>query len=106
MFGLLKKLKKEKPMMYEMFGGWGNRIEWFDFQKRKITGWKQRRPVIGDLIKCPMESGNDGLFRVTSIEYMSDPRDMFFADTEPVGYLKDYKGEYMPESEVKVSFLV
>lgn len=97
--------KKEKPVMFEMFGGWGNRIEWRDFGKRTIRGWKQKSPKVGDLIKCPMASGRDGLFRVTSVEEPGDPRDMFYAETEPVGYLGDYEGEYIPESEVKVTFL-
>lgn len=97
--------KAEKPIMFEMFGGWGNRIQWEDFSKRTIVGWKQKTPRIGDLIRCPMQSGNDGLFRVTSVEESGDPADMFFAETEPAGYLDDYKGEYIPESEVKVAFL-
>ncbi len=97
--------KDGKPVMFEMFGGWGNRIEWQDFAKRTVRGWKQKTPKVGDLIKCPMQSGNDGLFRVTSVEQMSDPADMFFAETEPVGYLNDYKGDYTPESEIKVAFL-
>lgn len=98
--------KKEKPILYEMFGSWGNRIEWQDFQKREVRGWKQRRPVVGDLIGMPMQSGNDGVFRFTEVEYMEDPRDMFFGKLEGIGYLSDFKGEYIPESEVKVTFLV
>ena len=91
--------KKGKPVMYEMFGGWGNRIEWLNYNNGKIAGWKQRKPVIGDLIKCPMESGKDKLFRVINVKYMADPQDMFFADTEDAGYFEDYKEQYTPEEE-------
>ena len=91
--------------MFEMFGGWGDRIDWQNFTKRQIVGWKQVKPKVGDLIKCPMESGDDGLFRVTRVEHMHDPADMFFADTEPVSYLRDYKGKYTPEAKEKITFL-
>jgi len=101
-----KKLKRGKPIMYEMFGGWGNRIEWLDFAKREVQGWKQTRPKVGDLIRTPMKSGNDGVFCFTSVEYLDDPRDMFFGQLEAIGYLSDFRGEYTPESEVKVTFLV
>lgn len=97
--------KKRVPVIFEMFGGWGNRIQWQDLPKRTIVGWKQKDPIPGDLIRCPMESGRDGLFRVTSVEKPGDPADMFFAETEPAGYFDDFKGEYTPESEVKVAFL-
>jgi len=106
MQGLLKKLRKRKPVMYEMFGGWGNRIEWFDYQKRKVHGWKQSRPVVGDLIRMPMQSGSDAVFRFTGVEYCDDPRDMFYGQLEGIGYLSDFKDEYIPESEVRVTFLV
>jgi len=98
--------KKEKPIMYEMFGGWGNRIEWDNFQERTVRGWKQRRPVVGDLVKTPMASGADGVFRFVSVEYANDPSDMFYGQLEGLGYLSDFKEEYTPESEVKVTFLV
>lgn len=98
--------KNGKPVMYEMFGGWGNRIEWDDFHKRTVRGWKQRRPVVGDLLKTPMQSGNDGVFRFISVEYADDPRDLFYGKLEGDGYLSDFKGEYIPEKEVKVTFLV
>jgi hypothetical protein len=97
--------KNGKPVMYNMFGEWGNRIEWQDFKKRTVRGWKQRCPRVGDLIKCPMQSGSDGVFKITSVEEMTDPPDMFFAETEGVGYLDDLKEEYTPESEIKVTFL-
>lgn len=106
----LKRKPKVKPVMYEMGGGWGNRITWQDLPKRKIVGWKQRTPVVGDLIKCPMESGKDGLFRIISVDKKTDPPDMFFADTEPAGYFEDYKDEYITEKEeretrTKLTFL-
>ena len=105
---LLQKMRPAKatPTLYEMFGGWGNRIEWFDIANRKISGWKQRRPVVGDLIRCPMESGKSCLFKVISVNYMSDPADMFFAETKPIGYMEDYKGKYVLDAVRKSTFLV
>lgn len=87
---------KAKEEMLEITGkfycdwlhsGWGNRID-IDWETRKDieTGMDVRanghyRGVKeGDCILSRMQSGKIMKFIVMKIEYMSDPRDMFFAD--------------------------
>lgn len=105
----VEEVKEEKtvPVLYEMFGGWGDRIDWQEIGERTVHGWKQKRPVVGDLVKAPMASGKDGLFRFIEVTYMTDPPDMFFGKLEGIGYIDDFKGEYTPEAERKdrVTFL-
>ncbi len=96
--------KARIPVLYEMSGGWGDRIEWSTIGSR-VTGWKQRIPEVGDLISSPMQSGKTGLYRVTDVEQMLDPRDMFFADVEEAFYLDEYEGEYTLDKERKATFL-
>lgn len=65
--------------------GWGNRIGWSKYPT-DINGHLSRKPVAGDFIICQMKTGRNGVFKVTEVEYMRDPPDMFFATVEPLGY--------------------
>jgi hypothetical protein len=77
------------PKTYEIGGGWGNTIQWFNYDKRRVTGWKQCKPRAGDILESRMESGKTGVFKFVEVEHCSDPHDMFFATVEDIGY----KGE-------------
>lgn len=66
--------------------GWGNAINWFDFEKGKVVGFLSVIPSVGDELQCQMESGKIMRFRFDKIERMRDPRDMFFADMSIIGY--------------------
>lgn len=88
----------EKPWRYSLGGGWGDAINVIDWEKRKFVGWKPRSPQVGDYLFCKMESGKVGILRFKEVEYMRDPRDMFFATCEDVGF----EGECeLPEMEME-----
>ena len=71
--------------------GWGNRISWSYWEHRKINGHLPYKLKPGDEIRSRMQSGKIARFRVTEVEYCGDPKDMFFATVEDVGYLEDAK---------------
>lgn len=63
-------------------GTWGDKVEWFHVGTRRVTGWKDERPIVGDILKSPMASGRVGIFVFTDVELMRDPPDMFFGTVE------------------------
>ena len=83
-----KKSVKKYPREVNMweYSGWGSSINWMDWSKRKIYGFMT--PVIhkGDIIKDKLASGRIGVFKVVSVDRKKDPRDMFFAVVEDLGY--------------------
>ena len=52
----------------------------------KITGHLTNIPNKGDYVTCQMKSGRVGVFQVLEVKHCHDPRDMFFADLDPLGY--------------------
>lgn len=91
----MKKQVKGKTT-FEMGGGWGDRIEIFNWSETpnkkhlpRITGWKNPLPKNGDLLKVQMKSGKTGIFEIVNIKYCDNPSDMFFADIK----LLKYEGE-------------
>ncbi len=90
-----------EPKTYIVGGSWGNKIQWLEVDKGKVVGWKSCRPTKGDLLEAPMKSGKVGVFKFVEVKLCGDPRDMFFATVEGIGYKKsDALGE-----EEKVMFL-
>ncbi len=81
----LKRFKSGKGFRYEIGGGWGDRIEWCEVDRR-IAGWKRRIPCEGDWLISKMISGKTGVYLIKNITRTKDPRDMFFAETEFIGY--------------------
>jgi hypothetical protein len=69
-------------------GTWGNHVGWTRPGER-VAGHRSPRPKVGDLLRSPMESGRDGLFRLTAVKMCSDPSDMYFADVEWAGYIDE-----------------
>jgi len=65
---------------------WGDRLAWSDVESRRLVGWMYSKPHVGDEIQARMHSGKVGRFIVTGVEYCRDPRDMFFATVEDIGY--------------------
>lgn len=59
-----------------------------DWDNRKIVGWLDIQPEVGDLLECELKNGL-GLFRFIEVRGCLDPADMFFATVEDLGY----KGE-------------
>jgi hypothetical protein len=72
--------------IYNIGGGWGDAIRFTDESYKEVVGWKSRRPKAGDVLLVPMQSGKTGRFKFTSIEYCRDPKDMFFAEIDFIGY--------------------
>ncbi len=91
MKNFLKKLFAKKTLKvgktYNMWEheSWGNKIQWFDWGKRKITGHTPFSIEVGDLIKCQMTKGI-GTFQVVEIKYENDPIDMFFGVVADFSY--------------------
>jgi hypothetical protein len=87
------KRKPKRPQPRKNFatffcgGGWGDRIEWSDWENRRVVGWKSPRPAKGDVLKATMESGKIAQFIFGEIEYCDDPSDMFFATMIDFAYL-------------------
>lgn len=105
---LFKRPIKLTGYVYEAdrHNGWGNSIQWSDYDKRRVVGWLQRRPKVGDEIRFKMESGKTARYAVVIVEYMGDPNDMFFADVMDIGYVDEKpinKVREAPEQKVEPS---
>jgi len=87
---------------FALGGGWGNAINWQDWERRRVVGWKQRHPKMGDRLDAEMQSGRVAVFRFTNVEPCLDPRDMFFASVEDMGYADDFP---LPPVEKRSLFL-
>jgi hypothetical protein len=68
---------------------WGNAIQWRDYEKQQLWGHLTPRPAVGDEVLCELKSGRIGVFKIIDVDYTEDPQDMFFATTEPIGYLDE-----------------
>jgi len=66
---------------------WGDNIYFFNWEKRHLVGWMTPIPNIGDEIRCKMKSGKVARFKIIKVEPQKDPKDMFFATVEDIGYL-------------------
>jgi hypothetical protein len=67
-------------------GSWGASVQWNDIERRRVHGWAEPRPVMGDILKSPMASGRVGVFVFTGVDLCRDPPDMFFGAVEFIGY--------------------
>jgi hypothetical protein len=85
---LLRDFEAGLGETYTTGGCWGDFIGWSK-PNESIHGWKRRIPVEGDWLLSLMTSGKTGVFRIKNVKPCKDPRDMFFADTEFVGYKED-----------------
>jgi len=92
---LLPVIKRGKEVrLYEMGCGWGSRISIWHWPEREgdrctVHGHKNPRPVKGDLLLIPMQSGKTLLAQFIAMELCNDPPDQFFADVKEVGYVED-----------------
>lgn len=91
---------------------WGDNIEWLNFSERRISGHFRNtynpdasvqllqdkatcrkgmpyKLAKGDEIRCRMRYGRVAKFRITELEYKSDPPDMFFGTVKDIGYVED-----------------
>ena len=82
---------REGANEYVVGGGWGNRIEWSNRKEFpgegpfSVTGWKDVRPVVGDVLYADMRGGKRRKFVFSYVEIMLDPPDMFFGKVDYLG---------------------
>jgi len=85
-----KLYEQRERRLYKLGGGWGNKISFCEFEAGKavqrVHGFKHRIPKVGDVLQTPMNSGKPGYWMFTEIEPCRDPRDMFFATIQALGY--------------------
>ena len=65
---------------------WGDLVDWVNWDKRILSGFLRNKPKNGDILRCKMNSGKIARFTIKNVEYKSDPRDMFFAEADDLGY--------------------
>lgn len=80
---------------------WGDSFRFEDFERRRLVGWLTPKPKVGDEVQSKMRSGRIGRFKITKIDECGDPKDMFFADCEDVGYIGDVTRVTMVKEEKK-----
>lgn len=100
-FEVFNKLKKKpekaekppskEPRIYKPKHGWGNAIYILDWERAQLSGHLTPVPSVGDYFVTQMASGRWGVFKITEVDQMRDPPDMFFAiiDQENGKYLRD-----------------
>lgn len=81
---------KGAPEYQHVIGGWrGNHMRWqeCDFEKGEFSFWGHMPdatfPKVGDVVKTEMKR-SFAWFKLTKVERCDNPKDMFFADGEPV----------------------
>ena len=57
----------------------------FNWEKRVIAGWSHELKD-GDILRCKMETGKIGLFKIKNLKRCLDPKDQYFADVTDIGY--------------------
>ena len=67
--------------------GWGNSVQFTDYDKGSISGHLSVRLKIGDEVRSKMQSGKIGRFKIIAHRQCHDPSDMFFATVEAIGYV-------------------
>lgn len=67
---------------------WGNMISWVNWEHYdlRMTGHLKERPIVGDEIRCKMESGKLGRFVVKKASY-TEVHDQFFINVDFIGYV-------------------
>ena len=85
---ILNKLKNQEVRIINMHNhnGWGDRISWFSFEKRSVSGHMEAQPKVGDVMTCELASGRVGAFVFIDVRQCSDPRDMFFGTVKDLDY--------------------
>ena len=67
---------------------WGRKIHFLDDDDTRIFGWRTPLPEVGDELRFMTVKRAIARFRITKMEPCGNPRDMFFADVECLGYLE------------------
>jgi len=72
--------------VYQIGGGWGYHINWWDVDRLRVHGHYDPIPVVGDRLRARMASGRTGIYEFIEIAAMRDPKDQFFATVRGLGY--------------------
>ena len=89
-FGRTRAFKADRIINIWEHKFWGDNIGWTDWQSRKIYGFSQ--PYLYDEkteFREQMQSRKVARFKPKKIDYELDPKDMFFAELEDLGYVED-----------------
>ena len=64
-----KPKKKSFGKIIKMWehNGWGNNVDFFDYENRRIYGHMTPRPKVGDVLLAKMTSGKTGVFRIKNL---------------------------------------
>lgn len=79
--------------------GWGDAIDWFDYERRQLYGHLMQKPKVGDEIRAKMQSGRIGRFEVIEANYPGNPADMFFCKVKDIGYVEGTNKEDVCQQE-------
>lgn len=85
----VKENSKHPKIVWDMrkHKGWGNSIQFNDWEKRRLVGWTSPIPKKGDELIAEMFSGKLGKFLFVKVEPCIDPSDMWFATVKDLGYV-------------------
>lgn len=67
---------------------WGDSIRCTNHYS--FNGHTSPKPKDGDYIIQSMASGEHGIYLIVKMDYCDDPADMWFAKTEPLGYITEF----------------
>jgi hypothetical protein len=94
-----KEPERKQRRLYTAGGGWGNSIVISQFKRgvseQSVYGYKQRMPGVGDILQAAMISGRYGYWEFIEVKPCDDPRDMFFATVNAVGYADEEPAKTM-----------
>lgn len=66
--------------------GWGDNIQWMNWETRRVVGWTTLLPNKGDELIAAMESGRTARFTFSKVELCYNPSDMWFATLKDKNY--------------------
>ena len=77
--------------------GWGDDIDFWDYERREITGHLTPMIRVGDMVHCKMNSGRIACYEVMSVDKKDNPPDMFFGKVEDRGYVEEAEYKVLEE---------
>ena len=69
--------------------GWKDSIYWSKWEIRELTGHLTPLPQIGDELRAQLQNDKVARFKFIEVNPCKDPRDMFFAKVQDIGYLEE-----------------
>lgn len=89
----LVTIPPEGAVAFKIGIGWGDSIKFNSYTQdsdtQRVTGWKNPKPKVGDVLTCKLDNGKVGVWIFQTLEYCGNPADMFFGTVYGIGYLDD-----------------